>query len=404
MGNACIRALSAQVGGVKRIVTFTNLFPNSVQPTHGLFIYERMHRVAQQSGLAWSVVAPLPNVVWPLRFGVYRQQHAVPLQEQHLGCACYHPRYRHWPGCSQRAQASRMAQGAREVVQQLAAAGPIVLDAHYLWPDGVAAAMLAEALGVPFTWTARGSDAQLVAQDPVVLAHLRRYASKASFCAAVSSALADCVADVTQLPRERIVTLRNGVDLQRFAPRDAQAARQQLGWPQGPIVLGVGRLVPNKGFLLAAQALTRLPDAQLVLIGTGPQRDAITRVLGSRVRCLGACPPNVVALAMQAADVLVLPTEREGWPNVVTEALASGLRVVATPVGGIPEILGGAVPDARLGALVEVGNVLALEQALRQVLAVQADRAFVAQFAQQYGWEQPVAWLSERFSALLEVA
>src|SRR5690606_32049276 len=121
---------------------FTNLFPSSVMPTHGLFVYERMRRVAERSGLSWCVVAPVPQVPWPLRRGVYRRWLTVPEQENWSGVTVLHPRYRHWPGLSRLGQADAMAAGCRSVVAALAAAGPIVLDAHYLWPDGVAAAEL----------------------------------------------------------------------------------------------------------------------------------------------------------------------------------------------------------------------------------------------------------------------
>lgn len=388
-----------------RIVTFTNLFPSSVMPTHGLFVLERMRRVAAASGLPWCVVSPVPDVVWPLRSAAYRQWAAVPLQETWQGATVYHPRYRHWPGLSLRRQARSMAAGARATVATLARASRIVLDAHYLWPDGVAAALLAQELGVPFTMTARGSDLNVIAQDPVVATHIAAAAKQAYACCAVSAALGDRFAELAGLPRSAIREVRNGVDLERFHHGDAAAARLELGLPAtGRLVLGIGRLVSGKGFLLAAQALASLPgDVQLVLVGDGPERAAITRAGGARVHCLGALPPDRVALACRAADVLVLASDREGWPNVITEALASGLPVVATRVGGIPQILGEA-PPVWLGALVPPRDVAALAAALRTVTAVAPDRARVAAFAQRYGWTEPVAQLVAVFRSALGVA
>jgi glycosyltransferase involved in cell wall biosynthesis len=345
---------------VKRIVTFTNLFPSAGMPTHGLFVYERMRRVAAASGVDWQVVAPVPEVAWLFRRGAYRRWAEVQREEIWQGVTVMHPRYRHWPGCSQRRQADAMAAGARATVGRLAAAGPIVLDAHYLWPDGVAAAQLAAELGVPFTLTARGSDLNVVANDRTIARRITSAAAGAAGCWAVSRALADRFAAVTGLPRERIEEVQNGVDLERFRPGDAAAARAELGLPaHARLLLGVGRLVPGKGFDLAAQALRQLPaDVQLVLVGDGPERATLAATGGARVHLLGALPPERVAIAYRAADLLVLPSEREGWPNVVTEALASGLRVVATRVGGIPEILGDREPvDAQLGALVPPRDV-----------------------------------------------
>ncbi|MBL8753650.1 MAG: glycosyltransferase [Planctomycetes bacterium] len=389
---------------MSRIVTFTNLFPSAVVPTHGLFVYERMRRVAARTGLAWRVVAPVPNVWWPLRSAAYRQWAKVPPLEVWQGVPIVHPRYRHWPGLSQRRQATAMARGAYPAVQLLSARGRIVLDAHYLWPDGVAAGLLARDLGVPFTLTARGSDLNVLANDPVIAAAIAEAAGRAFACCAVSSALGDTFAAVTGLARARIRDVRNGVDLERFQPGEVAAARTQLGLPVGPrLVLGIGRLVTGKGFAVAAQAVARLgADVQFVLVGDGPERAAIAAALPS-TRFLGALPPDGVATACRAADVLVLPSEREGWPNVVTEALACGLPVVASRVGGIPQILGDPVPPG-LGALVEPRDVDGLTAALQRVLAQPADRAGVRRFAERYGWDEPVATLAEVFQRALEGA
>lgn len=388
-----------------RVVTFTNLFPSATLPTHGLFVYERMYRTAAAlaagpAPLAWSVVAPVPEVAWLFRRGSYRRWAEVPRQETWQGVAIEHPRYRHWPGFSQRRQADAMAAGAREVVARLAAAEPIVLDAHYLWPDGVAAAELARELGVPFTLTARGSDLNVVAQDAAVARRIAEAAARAHACCAVSRALGDRFAAVAGLPRERILDVRNGVDLERFHPGDQAAARAALGLPpHGRWLLGVGRLVPGKGFDVAAAVLAQLPaDVKLLLVGDGPERATIAAAGGDRVHFLGARGPDEVALAYRAADLFVLPSEREGWPNVVTEALASGLRVVATRVGGIPQILDEpAAGDRSRGALVPPRDPQALAQALLRVLAEPGDRAAVRRFAERYGWAEPVGLLARVF-------
>lgn len=391
------------------IVTFTNLFPSSTHPTHGLFVHERMHRVAAASGLPWCVVAPVPNVLWPLRNRVYRQWAKAPLRETWLGVEVQHPRYRHWPGLSLRRQAKAMADGARATVGALVQRGPIVLDAHYLWPDAVAAATLAREFAVPFTMTARGTDLNVIADDPFVAAAITEATQRAALCAAVSTALGDRFAVVTGLPRARITDVRNGVDLERFRPGDAAAARAQLGLPaSGRLLLGVGRLVAGKGFHLAAAALSQLPaDVQLVLVGDGPDRARIAELGGARVHFLGPLPPAQVAVACRAADALVLPSEREGWPNVVTEALASGLPVVATSVGGIPQILGagpGQAPRRELGALCAPNDLAGLVAALQRTLATPPDRAAVRTFAERYGWDEPVQLLVGVFRQALAAA
>jgi len=386
------------------VLTFSNLFPSAVMPTHGLFVQQRMQRVAAAGGFAWQVVAPVPQVAWLLRAGHWRRWAAVPAQETVDGTTVHHPRYRHWPGLSLRGQADSMASGALPVVQQVCAGGRWLLDAHYLWPDGVAAATIAQQLGLPYALTARGSDLNVIANDHAIAARIAAAAQGAVLCAGVSRALCARFAALTGLDRTRIVEVRNGVDLERFRLGDAAAARQALGLPaRGTLLLGVGRLVPGKGFDLAARALRALPaDVSLVLVGDGSERSRLGELGAGRVHCLGAQPPAMVALAYQACDLLVLPSEREGWPNVVTEALASGLRVVASAVGGIPEILGEPPPaDGWLGALVPPRDQAALTAALQRVLAQPGDRARVRAFAQRYGWAEPVALLVAAFRTAL---
>jgi glycosyltransferase involved in cell wall biosynthesis len=351
-------------------------------------------------------VSPAPRIPRPLGWLIHRPEHRLPAEETWQGTRVVHPRYRHWPGMVRR-QADAMADGARAAVAALHAEGPIVIDAHYLWPDGVAAARLAAELGAPFVLTARGTDLNVIAGDPAVAARIAEAAARAHACCAVSRALCDRFAEVAGLPRERILEVRNGVDLDRFRPGDGggerAGARAALGLPAaGRWLLGVGRLVPGKGFAVAARALAELPgDVSLALVGDGPERAAIEAIGGSRVHFLGALPPDRTALAYRAADLFVLPTEREGWPNVVTEALASGLRVVSTPVGGIPQIFGDHPPPPTLGALVPPRDARALAAAVRTLLEIPADPAAVRAFGERYGWEQPVRQLAEIFRRAL---
>lgn len=380
------------------LITFGNLFPSSVMPVHGSFVYERMRRVAAASGCRWSVVAPVPEVIWPLRQGIYKQWARVPLREQWQGVDVYHPRFRHWPGMSQRRQADAVYAGAKSTVGDLIGSGDEVLDAHYLWPDGVAAARIAKELAVPFTLTARGTDVNVLAQDAALAPRIAEATDQAHACMAVSDMLSQRFAFACQLPSSKVVTVRNGVDLERFAPGDPIAARRALGLPvAGRIVIGVGRLIPAKGFDVAVRAVRQLPDTVLVLVGDGPERSKLKALGGDQVRLLGTLSPDEVAMAYQASDAFVLPSHREGWPNVVTEALASGLPVIATPVGGIPQILGGDQPDPFLGRLVPVGDVAGFQDALEDVLHRDKCTEEVRAFAEQYGWSEPVATLVNLF-------
>ena len=185
----------------------------------------------------------------------------------------------------------------------------------------------------------------------------------------------------------RVVTLRNGVDLARFSPGDRDAARKRLGL-DGFTLLSVGSLIPRKGHELIIAALADLPDARLLIAGSGPMRAELERVaeekgVASRVRFLGEIAHDALTDAYRAADIFVLASSREGWANVLLEAMACGTPVVATNVNGTPEV----VQDPKLGALVQERSAPALAQAIKQLRALSPDRRAVRTYAEQFSWD-----------------
>jgi glycosyltransferase involved in cell wall biosynthesis len=278
-----------------------------------------------------------------------------------------------------------------------------LLDAHYFYPDGVAAVMLGRRLGKPVVVTARGTDVNLISDYRLPRRWIRWAAAHAAGIVTVSEALrARLVA--LGIEASRIEVLRNGVDLELFAPGDRAAARRTLGLDvAGPVVLSVGQLIPLKGHDLALQAVARLPEATLVIVGEGPEADRLRRLarrLGSaeRVRFLGAVPQERLATIYNAADVLVLASSREGLPNVLLEALACGTPVVATAVCGTPEIV--AAPAA--GRLVEERSPEALAGAIRGLLADPPARAATRAYAERFGWGPTTVGQLRLFRSILD--
>jgi glycosyltransferase involved in cell wall biosynthesis len=325
--------------------------------------------------------------------GDYARLRRLPAEEAVAGVPVHHPRYPHVPGVSLRRHADRMARAALPVVRALAQGVRCVLDAHYVYPDGVAAMRIGGWLGLPCVVTARGSDVNVLGQRAAVARQVRAELPRAHALLAVSDDLRRRFATLAGVPQERVEEVRNGVDLARFRPGDRAGARARLGLPpHAPLVLGVGRLVAAKGFDLAAAAVARSgPDVRLVLVGEGPARAAIERAAPpGRLHLLGARGRDDVALAMQACDAFLLPSQREGWPNVVTEALACGLPVVATAVGGIPEILADPVAGELAAA-----EPAALAAALHRQLARGEQRQAIAAYAGRYAWDAPIARLRE---------
>jgi glycosyltransferase involved in cell wall biosynthesis len=339
-----------------RLLVYSMLFPNARAPHHGVFVRERLWRYRERHGGQLAVVAPVPR--WRRAFAGVRER------EDDGDVPVRHPRFTSLPGPLDLLRAALMAAGSRAaLLDEGRRLQPDVLDAHYAWPDGVAAARLVDGLSaalgrrVPLVVTARGTDLNLSARSPRVARELRAGLARADHVVCVAEALRREALSLG-LPPDRISTLRNGVDGRRFTPGDRAAARAVTGLPAGrPVLLCVGHLVARKGqhlllpALAAAHAAGRRP--LLVLVGDGPDAAALRAQAGrlgltDDVRFAGVVPPARLPDWYRAADALVLPSLREGWPNVVLEALACGTPVLATAVWGTPEILTG----CRAGLLV----------------------------------------------------
>lgn len=381
-----------------RLLTFTNLYPSAEKPRHGLFVRERTNRLCRALGASQVVLLPTPRVPRFLRRSIDRLHASIADTQVHEGVSIHKAPYFHVPGLSEAAQASRMVRGARPVFQELFDQAKqegcrLVVDSHYCYPDAIAAIQLAEEFDVPCLATARGSDLNVLAKQPKVRAQLEEWLPRAFARIGVSQPLVEEFEELCP-GLGRTFVARNGVDLERFHPGDPATARSELGLPADKaLVCGVGRLVSGKGFLQMAKALHHLPsEVHFVVVGDGPERKVLEEASPKgRLHLLGARDPDQVARLYRASDLMVLPSLREGWPNVVTEALASGLRVVATPVGAIPEMLS----NPMVGSLVRTADAKALAGEVERFLRSPSDPDQVARFAQRFSWDEPIQLLAD---------
>ena len=261
-----------------------------------------------------------------------------------------------------------------------------LIDAHYFYPDGVAAVLLGRALHRPVVVTARGSDLNVIAQHAMPRSWIRWAAQHADGLVAVSGGLKHRLVELG-IAADRVRLLRNGVDLALFHPCDREAARGALGFTR-PSVLAVGNLVSLKRHWLMVEALTQLPQVELVIVGEGPERANIEKLarerkVADRVRLLGRVPQDRLPEIYSAADLLLLVSTHEGWPNVLLESMACGTPVVVSPIDGIADIVGAA----------EAGRILAddtpsgLASAIRELLAAPPSRAATRLYAEQFDWQ-----------------
>lgn len=383
------------------IVTYTSLFPNREMPHHGVFVAERLRRLLATRRVSATVVAPLP---WfPSRapvFGEYGRYARVPRAERWEDCDVLHPRYGTVPGIGMNIQAFSLARATLRELQRLKERGlAAVIDAHYFYPDGVAAAWIGQRLRIPVVITARGSDINVLARHSVPRRLILRAAHQAAAVVTVSESLRTELIRMG-VPADRVQTLRNGVDLVRFSPpADRAAVRRSLGLNAWTL-LSVGRLVPGKGHARVVQALQQIPDAELVIVGDGPDRNAIEQAvqaggLSGRVRFTGALSHAKLVEYYRAADVMVLASASEGMPNVVLEALACGTAVVATAVGGIPEIL-----DRSVGRVVASREPPQIAAAINELRASMPERAAVRSYAGRFGWDDTIDSLAQLIEGL----
>ena len=394
------------------LVVFSALFPSAVRPGAGLFIRERMFRVARHRPLA--VISPQPwfpgqSLIRLLRPGYRPQAPALEIQQ---GIRVYHPRFLSLPGLLRQLDGWSMALASLGLMRRLKRQGAQLIDAHFSYPDGEAATRLGHWLNLPVTITLRGTEVPH-SKNPALRPRLTCTLKAAARVFAVSDSLRRLAIELG-VDADKAEVVGNGVDTARFHPVNRTAARQRYQLPPNASVLvSVGGLVERKGMHRVIEVLPALikrhPDLHYLIVGGGsPEGDMrselnaqVTRIgLGERVRFLGAIPPDELKWALSASDVFVLATRNEGWANVFLEAMACGLPVVTTDVGGNAEV----ICHDELGTIVPFGDAAALQHALDKALSKNWDRTAILDYASANHWDRRVGQLLQAFDRIIDNA
>ncbi len=397
-------------GQLPAIAVYSSLFPNARLPNAGLFIRERMFRMRPYAPLI--VVSPQPwfpfqSLIRHFKPG-YRPMPAA--QETQQGVTVLFPRFLAIPGVLRRFDGLSMAVCTWPLMRRLKREQALgIIDAHFAFPCGEAATRLGRWLALPVTITLRGTEARQL-KDPALRSRVVSAVRGASRVFSVSGSLRKLVVSAG-ISADHVHVVGNGVDLAKFRRVPQAEARAALGLKaDGPVLVSVGGLVERKGFHrvieLLPDLMQRFPGLHYLVVGgpspegdmTAALREQVVRLgLDANVTFTGPLAPDRLHVPLSASDVFVLPTRNEGWANVFLEAMACGLPVVTTDVGGNAEV----VCSPELGRIVPFGDPAALREAVADALLHPWDRDRIVAYARDNTWDKRIALLRKHFEQLL---
>jgi teichuronic acid biosynthesis glycosyltransferase TuaC len=387
-----------------RLLTFSTLFPSAVRPNHGVFVENRLRHLLASEAATSMVLAPVP---WfpsrSARFGDWALNAQAPDAEIRHGTEVRHPRYPVIPKAGMSVAPWLLYRAMLPVIGRLLAEGHRfdLIDAHYLYPDGVAAVWIGRRFSLPVVVTARGTDVNLIPRYAVPRRLIQGAIRGASALVAVSAALKQVLVDLGA-PEEKVTVLRNGVDTDLFSPpNDRSAARAAIGLTRRTLI-SVGGLITRKGHDRTIEAMRQLPEFELIIVGEGPERERLSALiarhgLGERVRLLGPQPHGMLPALYGAADASVLASSREGWANVLLESMACGTPVVASAIWGNPEV----VQDPASGLLYQPNTPDGIAGGVRRLFDAMPERSATRAYAEGLGWDETTAGQLALFHRML---
>lgn len=388
-----------------KVLVLTNLFPNQMEPGRAVFNKQHITQLSKLCEL--KVVAPIAwfPLMWPMgKQGVNSQ---VPARETMEDIEVFHPRYFCIP---------KIGRSLYGLLFFLSIVNRIRLIQHdfrfdvifgtWAYPDGFAAALIARLLKKTLIIKVHGTDinefTKYYLRRKMIVFALRR----AQRVISVSDALKMKMIGLG-VPEKQIRVISNGIDTKRFKPMDKNKTRRKLNIPiDSKILLFVGNLVHVKGLSYLLDALhsvrKHMPNILLVLVGDGILRAELqeqAKELGieTSVTFQGVRPHDEIPLWMNSCDLFCLPSLNEGCPNVILEALACGKPVVASNVGGIPEL----VPDNEHGILVPPANSAELAKAIEAALKHRWDSQALS--SSRHSWKEVAQKTMEEFEICREL-
>jgi glycosyltransferase involved in cell wall biosynthesis len=380
-----------------KLLTFSTLYPNNIKNNHGVFVEQRLRKLLELEGIDAKVVAPVP---WfPLkseRFGEYAKFARVADKEVRNNIPIFHPKFLVIPKVGMILAPFLLAISTLFLVKKFIKNkfDFDLIDAHYFYPDGIAAVIIGKLLNKPVIITARGTDINLISDYFLPRRMILWAAKQAKANITVSKALKNKLIEIGIDP-ENIHVLRNGVDLDFFKPLDREKLRLKLNLNRKTLV-SVGNLIELKGHHLIIEAMRDLPEFVLLIVGGGPNLAFLEALiqkykLSDRVTLLGTVSQQQLVEIYNAVDALVLASSREGLANVLLESMACGNPVIATNVGGTPEVV--TTPEA--GVLIKQRTAEGIKDAISTLFQSYPDRNETRKHAEGFSWNVTVDKLSQ---------
>lgn len=377
-----------------RVLILSHMYPHALEPTFGLFVHNQVKELSRRCEVAVVSPTPIaPPVVQRLRTRWIRYA-SKPRQTRLDSIEVHYPRYVNIPGeHGFPLSAFSYAWAIRGQVLRLKRTFDFdLIHAHAICPDGFAAGWLGRMLDTPVVCTIHGADINVYPYRTRLTRLVTRKAiGRVDVIITVSRQLKQMTLDLAS-PQRDIRVISNGVDPRKFAPMDRAQARAELGLPKDKrILLYASRLNEAKGlsYLLVAlkKVLSHEVNCFLVLVGEGPYQlrlnDQISDLgLEENVRFAGLRPHDEIPKWMSASDLVVQPSLSEGSPLPVYEALACGRPVIASRVGGIPEL----IVQEDYGLLVPPADAEALGEALLSALHKEWDVERIRGHGEKFSW------------------
>ncbi|OGJ49258.1 hypothetical protein A2335_01755 [Candidatus Peregrinibacteria bacterium RIFOXYB2_FULL_32_7] len=371
-----------------KILIITNLYKNKKEPGKAEYHTQQFKALSEISDI--QIVSPIPYLKFLTK--------EVPLEDEVDGIKVYYPRYFVMPKIMRSLYWLFFYMGVIGCVKRIKKDFDFdVVLSMWVYPDGVASLFIGKSLGIPVVIGALGSDINLNMKFSIRRKLIAYAMNKCQNVLAVSSGLKGKMIEMG-VDTDKIHVIYNGVDKELFQPLDKVQCRKELGLPlDKKIILHIGNHVHVKGVDILIEAVAGLSGEYcVVMVGDGNLTSQLKEKVSSgkyRVNVLfpGRISHNEIPVWINAADIFCLPSRNEGHPNVIMEALACGTPVVASKVGGIPEVIN----SEDLGILVEPENVEALYQGISSSFKRKWDRDVMCKRVEGFSWKDNAEKLKE---------